>query len=50
MVETGKLYWWRSEQQVVPMVETTGVVKGDGGGQMKASDWSKNYANQLVTS
>ena len=26
------------------------VVKGDEGGQMKASDWSKNYANHLVTS
>ena len=26
------------------------VVKGYDGGQMKASDWSKNYANHLVTS
>ena len=29
---------------------STAVVKGDEGGQMKASDWSKNYANHLVTS
>ena len=27
-----------------------GVVKGYDGGQMKASDWSKSYANHLVTS
>ena len=33
---------WRQQQ--------TTVVKGDEGGQMKASDWSKNYANHLVTS
>ena len=32
------------------VIAGTGVVKGDEGGQMKASDWSKNYANHLVTS
>ena len=26
------------------------VVKGYDGGQIKASDWSKHYANHLVTS
>ena len=26
------------------------VVKGDGEAQITASDWSKNYANHLVTS
>ena len=37
--------WWNFTHN-----KTSLVVKGYDGGQMKASDWSKNYANHLVTS